>query len=104
MQRVRAMTVRGRICSYATRSARWLLKRIERCCDEKVPIQHGSTQVMHACQVLLGACRARNRALKERTERAKRGEQGILTDDAIVAILLAAAATEAFINEFAEFI
>jgi hypothetical protein len=59
---------------------------------------------MHACQVLLGACRARNRALKEKAEREKRGELGVLTDDSIVAILLAAAAAEAFINEFAELI
>jgi hypothetical protein len=98
------MRVKRRICSYAARRAREILKFIERCCDEKVSVEHSSVQVMHWCQVLLGACRARNRALKERTKRAERGEQGILTDDSIVAVLLAAASTEAFINEFAELI
>jgi hypothetical protein len=63
---------------------------------------HSSTQHFHALQLLVTACRARNRAIKEETEKRTAGETNPMVSDAAVAVVLAAAATEAFINEFAE--
>jgi hypothetical protein len=73
---------------------------VESRCIERPKIEHSSTQHMHSCSVLLEACRARNRAIKEFLERTKQGQQGILTGDAPLAVVFAGAATEAFINEF----
>lgn len=98
------MGIKASLCGHATRTVRRLLRVLERACGDNVRTEHSSTQIAHAFQVLMGACRARNRALSEMKKRAARDEKGILTDDAIVSILLAAAATEAFINEFAELI
>jgi hypothetical protein len=52
----------------------------------------------HALELLLIAHQARNRAIED----AKR--PNALTTDSVVAIVMAAAASEAFVNEFAEYI
>jgi hypothetical protein len=64
--------------------------------------QYGAGIHSHAGTILWVACRARNRAIKECANRTASGEVGVLTDDAITAIVLAAAAAEAFINELAD--
>jgi hypothetical protein len=88
-------------------AAQWLLWRarraVERCCAiERPPITHGSTLHFHALQLLVTACRARNRAIKDEAEHRAKGEAIVMVSDATAAVVLAAAATEAFINEFAE--
>ena len=70
---------------------------------DDVPPKHSSVMHFHANHILLLSYRARNRALKECADRTAVGEAAtLLTPDANVAIVLAAAATEAFINELAE--
>jgi transcriptional regulator with XRE-family HTH domain len=67
--------------------------------------KHAPTLHLHATQVLLLAFRARNRAIKEYADRAQREDTtSILTPDSNVAIVLAAASTEAFVNELAEYV
>lgn len=84
---------------------RWLLLRLRRIisgCEKRPVPQYGSGISSHAATILSVACRARNRAIKEYTDRTAAGEVGVLTDDAITAIVLAAAAAEAFVNELAD--
>lgn len=52
--------------------------------------------------MLFIAYRARNRAVREYKDRTASGDQGVLPVDAVNAIVTAAAAAEAFINEFAD--
>jgi hypothetical protein len=54
--------------------------------------------------VLLFACRSRNRALDDARRLKERGDSVFVCVDTISAIMLAAAATEAFINDMAEMI
>ena len=92
------------MCRWARWALNGLRRQLDRHCARRQQIAHDSIQSFQACQVLLHACRARNRALNEERERAAKGENAALTSDSITAIVLAAAATEAFINEFAELI
>jgi len=87
------------------RLGRWSLARLRRLlnrCEERPVPQYGSLIQFHARTILLMACRARNRAIKSHADRTGAGEVGVLTDDAIGAIVMAAAAAEAFINELAD--
>jgi uncharacterized protein YutE (UPF0331/DUF86 family) len=84
-------------------SAAYHLKRVaDRHFGERPPIEHSSIMHFHSMTILLIAFKARNRARKEFTERSARGDRSMLTTDAIIALVVAAAAAEAFINEFAE--
>jgi uncharacterized protein YutE (UPF0331/DUF86 family) len=79
------------------------LKRVaDRHFGERLPIEHSSIMHFHSMMVLLTAFKARNRARKESAERSARGDTSMMTMEAIVALIVAAAAAEAFINEFAE--
>jgi hypothetical protein len=92
-------------CTSAQRAVLILRRAVDRCCAaRRPPIRHASTQHFHALQLLVTACRARNRAIRDEAEHRAKGEVIIMVSDATVAVVLAAAATEAFINEFAEHI
>lgn len=83
----------------------WLLahrRRIISRCEKRPVPEYGSHIEFHAGTILLVAYQARNRAIKEYADRTASGEVGVLTDDAITAIVLAAAAAEAFVNELAD--
>jgi hypothetical protein len=93
--------MRGLLCNLG----RWLLVRLRnsvRRCEERPTPQYRSLIQFHARTILLMACRARNRTIKSYADRTAAGEVGVLTDDAITAIVMAAAAAEAFINELAD--
>lgn len=89
------------LCWLGRRSLARLRRLLNRCEERPVP-QYGSLIQFHARTILLMACRARNRAIKSHADRTGAGEVGVLTDDAIAAIVMAAAAAEAFINELAD--
>jgi len=93
--------MREKLCGFG----RWLLvrlRRIVRRCEERSAPEYGSLVHFHAGTILLVACRARNRAVKSYADRTAAGEPGVLADDAITAIVMAAAAAEAFVNELAD--
>jgi hypothetical protein len=94
--------IRAALCGLARSIVVRLRRIVDRCCLERPTAQHASRVSFHAGSILLTAFRARNRAVKEMTDRNAAGQTGVLTADAIVAIVIAAAATEAFINELAE--
>jgi hypothetical protein len=94
--------VKKYICAGARRLVLSLRRLVDRCCAERPQITHSSKINFHALQVLLTAYRARNRAVQEETAKRAAGETLVMVSDAMVAVVLAAAATEAFINEFAE--
>jgi hypothetical protein len=84
---------------------RWMLVRLRRIvnrCEGRPVPQYGSLIQFHAGTILFVACRARNRAIKSYADRIAAGELGVLADDAITAIVMAAAAAEAFVNELAD--
>ena len=58
----------------------------------------------HAGTVLLTACRMRNRVIAEENVKRAAGDTLIMLPDATAAVVLAAAASEAFVNEFAELV
>lgn len=93
---------RTALCGLGRRTVVWLRRIVDRCCLERPPARHASRVSFHAGTILLTAFRARNRAIKEMTDRTSAGGVGVLTTDGIVAIVVAAASTEAFINELAE--
>jgi hypothetical protein len=93
---------RAALCRFARRAVVWLRRRVDRCCLERPVVQHASQVSFHAGTIIFTAYRARNRSIKEMADRTASGDQGVLTTDAIVAIVLAAAAAEGFINELAE--
>lgn len=96
------MRLRECVCTYAQRALNRGRRLLSRFCERRAPITHDSSLNSHSCQVLLLACRARNRAIADARRLEARGDHIIATDDAIPAIVLAAAATEAFINDMAE--
>ncbi len=66
------------------------------------PVVHGNLVSFHAGTVMLTAHRMRNRVIAEENAKRAAGEALIMLPDATAAVMLAAAASEAFINEFAE--
>jgi hypothetical protein len=77
---------------YICAAARWLLlslrRVVDRCGVERPEITHDQTIHFHALQVLLTACRARNRAIHEETPRRVAGEEIVMVSDAAVAVVL----------------
>jgi hypothetical protein len=83
--------------------ASYQLKRLaDRYFAERLPIEHGSIMHFHSITLLLTAFKFRNRANKEFPGRRAGDARSMQTTDAIITLLVAAAAAEAFINEFAE--
>jgi hypothetical protein len=97
------MRVKELICTNARRALNRMRRFLDRC-ERREPIAHDSKINSHSCQVLLLACRSRNRALDDARRLKERGDSVFVCVDTISAIMLATAATEAFINDMAEII
>jgi len=82
------MSLRPQLCGVA----RWLLPKARRavdaCCTVRPSIKHGSVLHFHAIQLLVTACRARNRAIKEENEKRAKGEDIVFVSDTTVAVVL----------------
>jgi hypothetical protein len=91
------------LCTLARRWLSWQRRMLDRCCSPaRPPVVHGNVVSFHAGTVMLTAHRMRNRVIAEENAKRGAGEALIMLPDATAAVMLAAAATEAFINEFAE--
>jgi hypothetical protein len=90
-------------CSLARRCLSWQRRVLDRYCAPARPqILHDNIAHYHAGTVMLTAHRARNRVIREEDAKRAAGEQLVVLPDATAVVMLAAAASEAFINEFAE--